>query len=132
MSKSITGDLSTKNRELIFARKGNSWIGAIVFLDHGQLTSEDYASLYKQFADQQRLNPADVSLETLHSDQSRGHIYWTESVALGGCRFTLLALPMATESQIAELRTEIKRARDVVSLTTIRIRLLVLFDYKPK
>jgi len=122
----------SRSRELLFAKKGNSWIGAIVHLDHGQMKSEDYARLFKQFADQYKLNPVNVSLETLHLDQSQGHIYWTESVALGGCRFTLLALPMATESQIAGLRAEIKQTRDVVSLTTIRIRPLVLFDYKPK
>ena len=130
MSKSISWEPVKKNRELIFARKGSSWIGAVLQLDPGKMAAEDYGRLYEQFASQYRIRPVNVSLETLYPDQCHGQIYWTESVALGGCRFTLLVLPNATDAEVADLKAKLQRTRDVVSLTTIRIRLLVQFDYK--
>lgn len=120
--------------ELIYTKYGGEWIGAVLALDQGLLTRDDYPRLYAQFAKAcgPKIDPDFVSMDTLYPMQEWHGIHWTERLGRNGCAFTLLALPGRNAADIPRLKTKLRRERDVTSIHTIQIARLIEFEYQPK
>lgn len=116
---------------LIYAEKSAGWVGAIIELDHGKLTSDDYVVLYRRFAAALKLKDhLGVCLDTLYNDQQRDGIWWSEWIGQQGMNFCLFALPDTKPATVAGVRRHLRATRDVASMTSVRIREMVEFEYQ--
>lgn len=117
--------------ELIYTKHGGEWIGAVLELDQGLLTRDDYPRLYAKFAAAcgPKVRPDFVSMDTLYSMQSWHGIYWAESLGRNGCAFTLFVMPSIDPKRIPQLKTHLRQARDATSITTVQLARLVSFTH---
>lgn len=117
-------------KHLIYAEKSTGWVGAFIDLEHGKLTADDYADLYRQFAVAAKLrSPDGVCLDTLYRDQQRNGVYWSEWLGQQGMNFCLFALPDTKEGALTSLRSHLRKNRDVANISSVRIRRLI--EFKP-
>jgi hypothetical protein len=118
-------------RSLIYAHKPAGWVGAVIELDHGKITSDDYVVIYRQFAARIKLKSHfDVCLDTLYNDQQRNRIWWSERLGQQGATFCLFVLPDIDPAAVARVRAHLRANRDVVAISSIRIKELIEFEPK--
>ena len=69
----------------------------------------------------------------LHPDQKVQGVFYEEGLAgsRGAC-FRLLQLPDTTPEQLARAKSQLRRERDVVGLSVLRIKRLVSFPMPPR
>jgi len=90
-------------------------------------TSEIYGQIQARFAKTAGGSENDYAdMIRLYDDQIEYGVYYDWGLA--GCHgawFTLIAFPNTTKEQIKDAKTKIRRDRDVVSMTVLRIKKMI-------
>jgi hypothetical protein len=89
----------------------------------GHFTTEQWEDLQVRFCISAglRWSQEHVDCYQLDETQRHGDVYWTSGLAgMQGAWFTLLPLPSATNRDLMQLKSNLRRDRDVVGLTVVR------------
>jgi hypothetical protein len=117
------------SRELIYTKKGNNYVGAIIEVNHRELTSDDYGRIYARFSKKVRMPAGFANMVTLDERTREGSIYWSEGLARGGCVFTLYCLPGTEPKDIQKLKDRLRRTRDVEAVYTVKIDQIIPYNH---
>lgn len=124
---------SMKTQELMFTERSGLGIAAKIEMDHGRMRPDHYDELYAKFLLAAGFKCGDTSakfvyMHTLHPDQTDREIWWVDHLCPDGVRITLMVMPGVSADILKDVKTRLRKSRDVVSFKTLRVDKLIQFN----